>query len=287
MRKSLLLLTTIAGLAAAVPASAANVAIYASDIVITTTQTRRLIGVDGATGAGNIIGTAPSSPAPSQLDGLAFDANTGTLYGVDTVGNDLYTVNPQTGAATLVGDLGVNLGSFGLTFDTNRNRLYLTSLSTNTNQGLYTVDPTTAAATLVGTGFGPVASPSTGVGINGLGYDPVNDMLYGVAGARNELYTIDFNLGTVSLVGSLGPAWTGGDVGVDFDPVNGLLLAINTVQDTLFTINTSSGLATAVGPLGIPATVQGLAAGAVVPLPAAAWLLLTGVAALGLRARRR
>jgi hypothetical protein len=91
----------------------------------------------------------------------------------------------------------------------------------------------------------------------------------------------------VSLVGSLGPAWTGGDVGVDFDPVNGLLLAINTVQDTLFTINTSSGLATAVGPLGIPATVQGLAAGAVVPLPAAAWLLLTGVAALGLRARRR
>jgi len=65
------------------------------------------------------------------------------LYAVDSSAK-LWSINPSTGAATLIGPLGISPGGFG-GLSTNSSTLYFAD-----GANLYTLDTSTGAATLVG-----------------------------------------------------------------------------------------------------------------------------------------
>lgn len=73
---------------------------------------KRLIRIDPATGAGTVVGNLTGMPDVNYVAGLAFASN-GTLYAAVGECNpgvapddELYRINPASGAATLVADLG-------------------------------------------------------------------------------------------------------------------------------------------------------------------------------------
>ncbi len=79
------------------------------------------------------------------LEALAF-SSTGVLYGLGKNDGDLYTINTTTGAMSLLGNVGVSIGSptGGLAFAPN-GTLYATL-----DDALYTINTTTGQATAVG-----------------------------------------------------------------------------------------------------------------------------------------
>jgi hypothetical protein len=99
--------------------------------------------------------------AGTDIRGLSFDTNHNILYGVD--GQDLYTINTTTGAATLIGPTGLSTFRSGIAYDPSTNVLYM-NVGGGPNS-LYTLNTTTGAATLVGAN-GPVA----GFGIDGIAF---------------------------------------------------------------------------------------------------------------------
>ncbi len=95
---------------------------------------------DLATGTSQLI-----AHTSDTLEALAFGPNN-MLYGLGKLDGNLYVINPDTGAMSLVGNVDVNVGSpiGGLTFGPN-GTLYATLDDT-----LYTLNTTTGAATAVG-----------------------------------------------------------------------------------------------------------------------------------------
>ena len=80
----------------------------------------RLYSIDATTGAVTSIGSTGISPSLNYfLGGLAFDQN-GNLYAAlsNSVAdvNNLYSINPTTGAATLIGPIGSGLTVSGIAF---------------------------------------------------------------------------------------------------------------------------------------------------------------------------
>jgi hypothetical protein len=113
------------------------------------------VNVNPATLAVNVIG-----PMGNGIAGVAFRSD-GTLFGFSHT--SLYTINTNTGAATLVGPLGATTSTYyDAKFDASGNLYY-----TENNQ-LYSVNTTTGNATLLG----PI-----GYSMYGLGYE--NGTLYG------------------------------------------------------------------------------------------------------------
>ena len=99
--------------------------------------------VDPATGA-----TLANLAAPGyDMEALAFDPNTGTVYGIGD-NTSLSAYDPVAGTWSVVGDTGLNWDSGGLAFDPNANVLYAVAFAQGT--GLYTINPATAVPTLVG-----------------------------------------------------------------------------------------------------------------------------------------
>ena len=82
---------------------------------------------------------------------VAVDSD-GNIYSYDIVDDSFYSIDPDTGVATLVGPLGydANFGQ-GMTWDPNHEIMYLSAFNNGTFQGeLRTVDLATGATTLVG-----------------------------------------------------------------------------------------------------------------------------------------
>ena len=115
----------------------------------------------------------------------------GVLFGTNST--SLYTINPTTGAATLIGSLGISGATyFDLRFDTS-GHLYFTSDSGSTAT-LYSINTTSGAATLIG---------SIGAAVGVLDYE--NGTLYGVTlgPATQQLYTINPTTGAGTLAGTV------------------------------------------------------------------------------------
>ena len=132
----------------------------------------------GATGVGNTCG-------------IVFGPG-GLLYGLDTSSDSLVTLDPATGAATLVGSLGIALGSCGLAYDCASDTLIGVD---SAGAQLFYVDATTGAATTklpLGISFGSV----------GVEYNPVDGMLYIMNGS--QLYMANPATGSSTLVGAVG-----------------------------------------------------------------------------------
>jgi hypothetical protein len=156
-----------------------------------------LFSVNTANGALTGIGSA------SGVDFDDFGSTTTGLYAVSFGGTqDLYSINPSTGAATLIGPTGLSYGAWrGLS--TNSATLYFAD-----GVDLYTLSTTTGAATLVGA-FG--GSSEMGVLLTEGG------ILYGGDDVNNTVDTINVTNGAATVGPSSG--LTGSFYGLAPNPI--------------------------------------------------------------------
>ncbi len=121
----------------------------AGSVLYATTSNGRFGTIDTSTGTFNLIASLSGLAAGNNATGLSIDPNSGTFYvsSTNSVQSALYTLNPSTGALTLIGSpqttapgvLAIAISSAGV--------IYANDAA---NDNLYTLDPTTGAATLVG-----------------------------------------------------------------------------------------------------------------------------------------
>jgi PEP-CTERM motif len=184
-----------------------------------------LESINPATGATAIIGatglddcTAPGSPCGPTSAAVLSEIG-GTIYATD-LSNNLYTVNPATGAATMKGPTGVpplpfrlldinpdgSQNAFDETLFVAGGSLYETfdaitidfssfTFTPVIPAALYRIDPATGLATLVG---------PTALNLNGA--VNVNGTVYADNAATNQMVTIDPANGHTSVVSDLDPA---------------------------------------------------------------------------------
>lgn len=181
------------------------------------TPTSELLRLDPATGG--LLGSKPITLGgnPFVLNDIAIQPGTNTMFGVSLNANpanpqsSLYTIDPLTGAATLVGNTGVPGQS--IAFAPN-GTLFYTSLLLDPTTGmpsdvrLNTLDPFTAALIAVGT---PLGIGEDGVG--GLAVRPSDGVILGSSGPEGDIYRL--TLGSATLVGNTG---VGGPGALAFQP---------------------------------------------------------------------
>jgi hypothetical protein len=175
----------------------------------------RIATIDASTGAlsfgASISGIVTTSGPARRIDTIAYDATTGTMYGVNNGPNkSLYTIDLATGAATQVGGL-----SFGSNTELYRSlgigangTLYAALLNTNTGSStLGTIHTGSAAQSLLG--------QSVQAQIADLAYDFDDGVLYGggglMGGTEAQLYGMDTTTGAGNLIGGTTAAtlWAG------------------------------------------------------------------------------
>jgi hypothetical protein len=155
------------------------------------------------TGAATPVG-APTGI--SDLMGIAFTPS-GTLYAASWDTNSLYSLNPSTGAATLVGSLGMTGAVMDLSWDYRNGTMYAIASEGPSGSQLYMVDLTTGAATLV-TNI-PGDDCLMGLIIDSAGNFLATDWCSG----NSPLYKIDPATGDLTSLGSTGiSAPMGGDI---------------------------------------------------------------------------
>ena len=180
--------------------------------------------------------TALANPAGICRSGKG--AVSGPVYAFGDQVNSFGTCNTSTGNFAKISELGATVQ--GLAYNWNIGKFY----AIDTARQLYTVDPVLGGATLLGTVGG------TALTINGLGYDPYNNALYGIAQTNGQLLLINTGALTASTVG---PARGGTVGGLEFDPIHGVLFGLNDSGGTkLITISTTDGAQAVVGAPGVP-----------------------------------
>jgi len=165
-----------------------------------------LLTFDPATG----VGTAgPTLSITDSITSIAFDPVTGVLYGNTTVGfgagvDELYSIDPTTGVATLIGAIGYG-NVYALGFDQSG---VLFGISDSTDE-LIRINTGTGSGTLVG---------STGLSLAfDLASRPEDGVMFVADSGTLSLYTIDTTTGLTTAVGSYGSATN--VVGLAFSPV--------------------------------------------------------------------
>jgi outer membrane protein assembly factor BamB len=164
-----------------------------------------LLKVDPATGGTSTVGAFTS---PSTIVSLAFDAVTGKLYGNTssafgaTGGDALYEIDPNTGAASYIGQLGIN-NVYALAFD-NLGKLYGVGFD---RQALFDISTVTGSAAYI--------APLPGA-IYDIAFRPEDNTLFASDSGTSGLYTVNPVTGAKTLVG---PHGITNVVGLAFSPV--------------------------------------------------------------------
>ncbi|HLM99696.1 MAG TPA: hypothetical protein VK335_10465 [Bryobacteraceae bacterium] len=143
--------------------------------------------VDLETGAFKAIG-----PGTPEIDADLVHGPNGTLYSLGTFTGSLVSIDPETGATTVIGPTGLGTNAFSLAEA--GGRLYLTDFQNN----LYSVNASTGNATLIGpTGMPP--DPHVPFTFNADGTFNLCDEI--LSGVGDKLYaTFDsFTLNTTTL----------------------------------------------------------------------------------------
>jgi hypothetical protein len=194
--------------------------------LLTLAFTGDLIGIDPVTGAASLVGKTGlgDCSTPTSACGLnsagTLGNHGGNLYATDFA-NNLYSVNPKTGATRLIGPTGIpaitgnpnipnNDGSFNA-FDTNlfsfRGKLYAIfyGFTLNPETGavvtiivpgaIYEINDKTAKATMVA----PTALGLTSV-------VTVGDTVYGFDALTGQIMTIDMKSGETTPISDIDPA---------------------------------------------------------------------------------
>jgi hypothetical protein len=231
-----------------------------------------------------------------------------------TFNEELISIDPSTGAGTLIGSLDSEMDAFGLsdrgtsiyTFDQTADRIR--QLDPATGHTLATIDIGVSGII----GEGSLAFRSDGIGfmtqsagsvgqlwsfditlpgstaittdygltpsMDGADFDG-SDVLYGLSQNSYDLYTINQTTGATTYVGPTGFLSGTGLGGLTFTS-NGTLYGV--LNDALYTINPGTGAASLVGPIGFN-DVSGLTA--VIPEPAT--FVILGLGSLCLIRRKR
>jgi len=193
----------------------------------------------------------------SNLLGACQNTRTKTLLGTDGSAGNLYRVNPSTGSASLIGQLGFAAPS--LATDPVTGSLFAGQGAGVAN--LYRVNPDTAAAMLIGNaGFPGSALSGLAFNSSGILYAAVNVIDDGGSGA-DTLAVLNTTTGVGTAIGVFGggigsSGGPGGIEGIAFD-TSGQLYGTSSRQGSsaptavplLYTINVSTGTATPVAPL--------------------------------------
>jgi len=184
----------------------------------------------------------------ASVTSIANAQTPGTLYAsTGNVGGTLITIDPATGAGTLVGALGTLGPVTEIEF---RSDGVLFGSTGGGSSHIITIDPLTGNETLIGThAFGAV---------NGLEFD-ASGSLYGTfydpgGSGATDLVIVNQSTGQLTTIDS-----TGVEImpGLAFHPSNGTLYGVGhgifDITSNLYTINTATGMATLVGPIGFDA----------------------------------
>lgn len=193
--------------------------------LLTLTYSGNLDSINPVNGIATVIGatgladcTTPASPCGTTSASTLGHLN-GTVYATDFQ-NDLYRVNALTGAATLIGKMGIPAVPF-VPFSTNPDgsfnfydegilgvggKLFVTFDAASFNPAtlantaviapeLYEVDPSNGATTVIG---------PTALGLDSL--LATNGAVYAFSGTSNQIMTIDLENGNTSVVGDIDPS---------------------------------------------------------------------------------
>lgn len=133
----------------------------------------------GATGVGD-------------MGGISF-AGTGKLYGISQASNQLMTLDPFTGRASVVGALGFNLSASGIAYDCSTDTLY----GADASGTIFQVDTETGLLH----SFVSTRVPFSGVGLE---FDPVSGRLLASTGNNNSIWSVDPITGHATEIGLLG-----------------------------------------------------------------------------------
>ncbi len=168
------------------------------------------------------------------LVGIELDA-AGTLYGLSSSNNSLFSINATTGAANLIGGTGLNTILEGdLAFDTTTGTLWGAYDLATPNLNFFTLNTTTGAATFA---FGLTASFAdySAMAFDGAGnllilntQSTTQDSLLKVANdsTRGKACRMDGNSALQSM---------------DYDPVTGNVYVTDSGTKVLYTLDTATG----------------------------------------------
>lgn len=192
----------------------------------------QLVIIDiGTPSSSSVVGRlTPSGSCSASVEGLAFDAASGKLYGLDSSNDQLVMINTSTGLATEGGILAF-LNVKGLAHDSVAGFLYAV-----TSQGrLMRITPATGVATYVG------APGAVGISfIYGLTFDPdpngdsdtSDATLYGtVANNPSQFVTINRTTGVGTEVGATGDLGLTSVYGLAFDTERGTVVGVNSTSE--------------------------------------------------------
>jgi len=206
-----------------------------------------LYTINLASGTATLVGAIRlAGGRPIGVTGMAASPKDGKLYGITSEQSpnnprSLVTIDPATGAATLVGELGV-AGS-DIAFN-EKGTLYIWLPGTTQ---LGTVNPSTAAVAPLGRS-GQASSPA------GIAVDPQGMVFVTAKGAGGSLDNVDLASGALQI----GPLLTGAPFSTQINSMSfspsGLLLAVNSnggspANTRLVTINTATGVVATIGAL--------------------------------------
>jgi Domain of unknown function (DUF4394)/PEP-CTERM motif len=250
-------------------------------------EVNNLVTFDSATPGATLSSVAITGIGGSSVLGIDLRVLDGQLYAL-TDTNQLYTVNPGTGAASLFATgLALTGTNFAVDFNPTNNNLRIVS-NDNTN---YVYNFTTMSLVPgINVAYGPGSPGLADPDIVGAGYlnndtsAATGTVLYVLDSRNDVLATQNAATGLLTAIGSLGVnigARTSFDItGVGND-------AFVQSGATLYSINLTTGAMTAIG--NTDRALFGLTAAAPVPEPGTWASLMLGLAGMGavMRARQR
>ena len=239
------------------PAFNVNAAAYINSVAGSTTTTlydidtaNNVLMIQSPQNAGTLMPVGPLGVTASAVNGFDIvgnnngTTNTNTAFAALQVGSGapgFYTINLSTGAATLVGTIGVPAG----TAITGLSSPPSLSAPTGTTP-VYAVLNGTSLATFA---FGTPGSVTTAAisGLNGdtivgADYRPANGQMYALSG-QNRVYTINPATATATLLATLtGGTLSGTNFGVDFSPLaDAIRVVSNQGQNIAIAVDGTAG----------------------------------------------
>lgn len=182
---------------------------------------------------------AKVAQGPAQMQGLAFNRNTGKFYGIDTA-RKLYEIDKSSGAVATLGTVGGTTATInGLAYDPVENKLY--GIAQAAGQ-LLLINVASLSASNIGA--------ATGGTVGALDYDVATGTLYGIDDAGgSKLVSFDAATGAKTVIGALGAGTTDCN-GLGWVEADGNLYTIDAANENVYRVNKASGAATLVGSSG-------------------------------------